>query len=104
MPYELRTYRVPLGEIVKAASTLARDIRKDDYGKLGGSWLTEIGPLNQVVSLSATDPSFDGASGYSSAQRSKFTYNPASTGDIYELRNHRAKGAVYWWLGALRAP
>ena len=54
--------------------------------------------------MSATDPSFDGASGYSSAQRSKSAYNPASTGNIYELRNHRAKGAVYWWLGALRAP
>jgi len=54
MLYELRTYTVKpgsLGDMVKAASTLARDIRKDDYGKLEGYWLTEIGPLNQVVHL-----------------------------------------------------
>jgi hypothetical protein len=54
MLYELRTYTVKpgsLGDVVKAASTLARDIRKDDYGKLEGYWLTEIGPLNQVVHL-----------------------------------------------------
>jgi hypothetical protein len=40
-----------LSDLVKAASTLARDIRKDDYGKLAGYWLTEIGPLNQLVHL-----------------------------------------------------
>ncbi|MDR3490134.1 MAG: NIPSNAP family protein [Bradyrhizobium sp.] len=54
MLYELRTYTVKpgsLGDMVKAASTLARDIRKDDYGKLEGYWLTDIGPLNQVVHL-----------------------------------------------------
>ena len=48
MLFELRTYTVKpdsLSDMVKAASTLARDIRKDDYGKLEGYWLTEIGPL-----------------------------------------------------------
>ncbi|XIA63929.1 NIPSNAP family protein [Bradyrhizobium sp. TZ2] len=30
---------------------MSRDIRKDDYGKLEGYWLTEIGPLNQVLHM-----------------------------------------------------
>ena len=54
MIYELRTYTVKpgtLGDIVKAASTVSRDIRKDDYGKLEGYWMTEIGPLNQVLHM-----------------------------------------------------
>ena len=33
--------------MVKAASTVSHPIRKDDYGKLEGYWVTEIGPLNQ---------------------------------------------------------
>src|SRR5688572_21509037 len=39
MIYELRTYTVKpgtLGDMIKAASTVSRDIRKDDYGKLEG--------------------------------------------------------------------
>ena len=54
MIYELRTYTVKpgtLGDMVKAASTVSRDIRKDDYGKLEGYWSSEIGPLNQVMHL-----------------------------------------------------
>ena len=54
MIYELRTYTVKpgtLGDIVKAASTVSRDIRKDNYGKLEGYWMTEIGPLNQVMHM-----------------------------------------------------
>jgi hypothetical protein len=54
MIYELRTYAVKpgaLGDMIKAASTVSRDIRKDDYGKLEGYWSTEIGPLNQVLHL-----------------------------------------------------
>ena len=54
MIYELRTYTVKpgtLGDMVKAASTVSRDIRKDDYGKLEGYWMTEIGPLNQVLHM-----------------------------------------------------
>ena len=54
MIYELRTYTVKQGsvpEVAKTASTVARDIRKDDYGKLEGYWVTEIGPLNQVMHL-----------------------------------------------------
>ena len=54
MIYELRTYTLKQGsvpDVVKAASTISRDIRKDDYGKLEGYWITEIGPLNQVLHL-----------------------------------------------------
>ena len=54
MIYELRTYTVKpgtLGDIVKAASTVSRDVRGDNYGKLEGYWSTEIGPLNQVMHM-----------------------------------------------------
>ncbi|NEV03208.1 hypothetical protein FNJ47_48705, partial [Bradyrhizobium sp. UFLA 03-164] len=42
----LRTYTVrpgTVGEMVKAASTISRDIRADNFGKLEGYWITEIG-------------------------------------------------------------
>ena len=54
MIYELRTYTVKpgtLGDIVKAASTVSRDIRGNNFGKLEGYWSTEIGPLNQVMHM-----------------------------------------------------
>jgi len=54
MIYELRTYTLKqrtLPDVVKAASTVSLDIRKDNYGKLEGYWQTEIGPLNQVLHL-----------------------------------------------------
>ena len=54
MLYELRTYTCKQGtvaDVAKAASTIATEIRKDDYGKLEGYWVTEIGPLNQVVHM-----------------------------------------------------
>src|SRR3984893_7877044 len=54
MIYELRTYTVKpgtLGDMVKAASKVSRDIRGNDYGKLEGYWSSEIGPLNQVMHL-----------------------------------------------------
>ena len=46
MLYELRTYTLKpgsLGDMVKAAATVATEIRKNDYGKLEGYWSTEIG-------------------------------------------------------------
>ena len=58
MIYELRTYTVKpgtLGDMVKAASTVSADIRKNDYGKLEGYWMTEIGPLNQVLQVVSED-------------------------------------------------
>src|ERR1700735_1510980 len=134
MLYELRTYTVKpgsLGDMVKTASTLARDIRKDDYGKLEGYWLTEIGPLNQVVHLwSYADFSersrLRGALGKNSRWIGEYLplirplmmrqdirllnalrppIAPASAGNIYELRNYRAKtgGAVRQWLDAFTA-
>ena len=54
MIYELRTYTVRQGtaaEVVKAASTVSREIRGDNYGKLEGYWVSDIGQLNQVMHL-----------------------------------------------------
>ena len=54
MIYELRTYTVrpgALGDMVKAASTVSKDIRGDNFGKLEGYWSTEIGALNQVLHM-----------------------------------------------------
>jgi hypothetical protein len=134
MIYELRTYTVKpgtIGDMVKAASTVSRDIRGDDYGKLEGYWSTEIGPLNQVMHLwSYSD--FDertrlrGELASNPRWRSEYTplihpllvrqdirllnavkgpVAPASEGNIYELRNYRAKtgGAVKQWLDAFTA-
>jgi hypothetical protein len=129
MLYELRTYTVKpgtLGEIVKAASTVSRDIRNDDYGKLEGYWMTEIGPLNQVMHLwsykdfdersrlrgeLAKNPRWTGE--YIPAIRPLLVRQevrllnaiippvaPATKGNIYEFRNYRAKplGGVKQWL------
>ncbi|WP_454619974.1 NIPSNAP family protein [Bradyrhizobium cenepequi] len=132
MLYELRTYTVKsgtIGEMVKAASTVSRDIRKDDYGKLEGYWMTEIGPLNQVMHLWSYKD-FDDRTRLRGelAKNPRWTSEyiplirplllrqdirllnavrppvaPASTGNIYEFRNYRAKpgGAVRLWLEAL---
>ena len=120
MIYELRTYTVKpgtLGDMVKAASTVSRDIRKDDYGKLEGYWSTEIGPLNQVMHMWSYS-SFDERARMRAelAKNPRWTGEymplirpllvrqdvrlinavrppvaPASTGNVYELRNYRAK-------------
>jgi hypothetical protein len=134
MIYELRTYTVKpgsLGDMVKAASTVSRDIRGDDYGKLEGYWSTEIGPLNQVMHLwsysdlnerarlraeLARNPRWTGEYTpliYPLLMRQevrllnaiKGPVAPASTGNIYEFRNYRAKtgGAVRQWLDAFTA-
>jgi hypothetical protein len=129
MLYELRTYTLKpgtLADMVKAASTVSRDIRGNDYGKLEGYWSTEIGPLNQVLHLwsykdydertrlraeLAKNPRW-GAE-YLPLIRPLLMRQdvrlmnaliapvaPATTGNIYELRNCRAKpgGAVRQWL------
>jgi hypothetical protein len=137
MIYELRTYTLrpgTLADMVKAASTVSRDIRGDNYGKLEGYWSTEIGPLNQVLHLwsykdydertrlraeLAKNPRW--GSEYLPLIRGLLMRQdirlmnaliapvaPATTGNIYELRNYRAKpgGAVRQWLeiftGALK--
>lgn len=54
MIYEFRTYTTPIGkapELARLSAEIGRDIRGDEYGKLDGYWLTEIGPLNQVMHL-----------------------------------------------------
>jgi hypothetical protein len=51
---ELRIYTAKPGtvaEMAKNSGSLARAIRGDSFGKLEGYWITEIGPLNQVVHL-----------------------------------------------------
>ncbi len=134
MIYELRTYTVKpgtIGDMVKAASTVSREIRGDDYGKLEGYWSTEIGPLNQVMHLwsysdlnererlraeLASNPRWTGEYTpliYPLLMRQevrllkaiKAPVAPSSTGNIYEFRNYRAKtgGAVRQWLDAFTA-
>jgi hypothetical protein len=131
MIYELRTYTVKpgtLGDIVKAASTVSREIRKDDFGKLEGYWMTEIGPLNQVMHMWSyrdydertrlraelgKNPRWTGE--YLPLLRPlllrqdvrllnaiRAPVAPETTGNVYELRNYRAKpaGAAKQWLDA----
>ena len=134
MIYEMRTYTVKpgsLGEMVKAASTVAHEIRKNDYGKLEGYWTTEIGPLNQVMHLWSYD-NFEtrarlrGELGKIPRWTDEYLplirpllvrqdirllnalrtpVAPATTGNIYEFRNYRAKaaGPVRQWLDAFTA-
>src|SRR6185437_7967932 len=134
MLYELRTYTLKpgsIGEMVKAASTVSRDIRVNDFGKLEGYWSTEIGPLNQVMHMWSyadfnerarlraelgKNPLWTGE--YLPLIRPLLVRQdirllnalrapvaPASAGNIYELRNYRAKpgGAVRQWLDAFQA-
>jgi hypothetical protein len=134
MLYELRTYTVKpgaVGDMVKAASTVSHDIRKNDFGKLEGYWFTEIGPLNQVLHLwSYSDFAERARLRGELAKNSRWTGEylplirpllmlqevrllnairppvaPASTGNVYELRNYRAKpaGAAKQWLDAFTA-
>jgi len=129
MIYELRTYTVKpgtLGDIIKAASTVSRDIRKDDYGKLEGYWMTEIGPLNQVMHMwSYNDLNERARLRDELAKNPRWTGEylplinplllrqqvrllnairppvaPASAGNVYELRNYRATtgAAIRQWL------
>jgi hypothetical protein len=134
MIYELRTYSVKpgtVGDMVKAASTVSRDIRGDNFGKLEGYWMTEIGPLNQVLHMwsfrdfeersklraeLAKHPRWSGE--YLPLIRPMLIHQnvrllnaviapiaPATTGNVYEMRNYRARpaGAVRQWLDAFTA-
>ena len=52
MLYEMRTYTTPAGKapvLAKLSAEIARTIRGDDYGKLEGYWVTEVGPLNKCM-------------------------------------------------------
>jgi len=129
MLYEMRTYTLKpgtLGDMVKAASTVSRDVRGDNYGKLEGYWSTEIGPLNQVMHLwSYKDYDERTRLRADLSKNARWTGEylplirpllmrqdirlmnaliapvaPATTGNVYELRSYRAKpgGAVRQWL------
>jgi hypothetical protein len=134
MIYELRTYTLKpgtQGAMIKAASTVSRDIRGDNYGKLEGYWSTEIGPLNQVLHMwSYKDyderTKLRGELAKNPRWSSEYTplihpllvrqdirllnavkppLAPEKPGNIYEFRNYRAKtgGAVRKWLDAFTA-
>ena len=134
MIYELRTYTVKpgtLGDMVKAASTVSRGIRGDNYGKLEGYWSTEIGPLNQVMHMwSFSDLNERARLRAELAKNPRWTGEylplidplllrqevrllnairppvaPATTGNVYELRNYRSKtgSAIRQWLEAFTA-
>ena len=129
MIYELRTYTIRTGGLadqVKAASTLSREIRGDNYGKLEGYWSTEIGPLNQVMHLwsysdlnertrlraeLSKNPRWTGeylkaTAGLVVRQDIRLMnairppVAPDTTGNIYEFRHYRCKtgGGVRNWL------
>ena len=129
MIYELRTYTLKQGalaDVVKAASTVSRDIRADNFGKLEGYWQTEIGPLNQVMHLWSYQDLNERARlraelGSNPRWRAEYVpligpnlvrqeirllnavrapTAPERTPNIYEFRNYRAKpgGAVQQWL------
>ena len=128
MIYELRTYTVKPGtvqDVAKNAGTVARGIRGDDYGKLEGYWVTEIGPLNQVMHLwSYTDLNERARLRGELAKNARWNNEylpltrpnlvrqdirllnvvrgpvaPTTTGNVYELRNYRAKpGAARQWV------
>ena len=134
MIYELRTYTVKpgtIGDMVKAASTVSAEIRGNNYGKLEGYWFSEIGALNQVLHMwSFSDLNERARLRGELAKNSRWTGEyiplirpllvrqdvrllnalrppvaPATTGNVYELRNYRAKplGAVRQWAEAFTA-
>jgi hypothetical protein len=128
MIYELRTYTTKQGtvqDVAKAAGTVARDIRKDDYGKLEGYWVSDIGPLNQVLHLwSYSDLNERERLRAALAKNARWNSEyiplirpnlirqevrllnvvrapaaPAKTPNIYELRAYRAKpGGLRPWV------
>ena len=127
MIYELRTYTVKQGslpEMIRDSSTISRAIRKDDYGKLGGYWSTDIGPLNQVMHLwSYTDLNERARLRAELYKNPRWSAEylplirphlirqdnrllnpvvgpvaPAGTPNVYEFRNYRTRpGAVRQW-------
>ncbi|MBU2532192.1 MAG: NIPSNAP family protein, partial [Alphaproteobacteria bacterium] len=58
MIYELRTYTTPPGKaplLAQYSAEIARPIRGDEYGRLEGYWMTEVGPLNKCMHLWSFD-------------------------------------------------
>jgi NIPSNAP len=129
MIYELRTYTLQPGTaptVAKNAGSIGRAIRGDDYGKLEGYWMTEVGPLNQVMHLwsyADLNEREKLRAGLAANQRWREEYvpqirqylvrqdirllhpvvgpkAPASEGNIYEFRNYRLRpGTPRAWAG-----
>src|SRR5258708_26168090 len=102
MIYELRTYTVrpgTLGDIVRAASTVSRDIREDNYGKLEGYWMTEIGPLNQVMHMWSYSDLNERA-----RLRDELAKNPRWTGEYLPLINPLLLRQQVRLLNAVKPP
>jgi hypothetical protein len=120
MLYELRTYTTPAGKaplLGKYSGEIARGIRGDDYGKLEGYWVVEIGPLNKVMHLWSYDDYNDrqtkrDALGKNERWKSEYLSvagplilrqdirlmtavrpltKPAKDGNVYEYRYYRCK-------------
>lgn len=132
MIYELRTYTLIPGkqaEYLALNREIGRPTRGDKYGKLEGSWTTEIGPLNRFVHLwsypslderarlrgeLAKNP--DWTQGYLPkirplmlAQENKILSPvlplkpPTASGHVYELRWYRTQvGKAPEWLGLFK--
>ena len=128
MIYELRTYTMLPGMAAKAAqhsAEVGRDVRGDDYGKLEGYWMTEVGALNQVMHLwSFADLNERARLKGELAANQRWVNDylpemrpllvrqdnrilngivgptaPAASGNLYEFRNYRlAPGAMKQWL------
>jgi hypothetical protein len=131
--YELRNYLLrpgDAGKVVTAASTIENRIRGDKYGKLEGYWLSDIGLCNQVINLWSYADFNERAKAHSElAKNQQWTKEflsvvgpsivrvdvrllnvvrppiaPAVPGNVYELRNYRAKpGAAKAWLDLFQA-
>ena len=129
MIHELRTYTTPAGmapKLSQISAEVGRPIRGDDYGKLEGYWITEIGPLNQVMHLWSYDNLEDrqakrAALGQNEKWRNEFLPQagplilrqdirllqpvrelapPAGDGHVFEYRNYRTKvGKAAEWAG-----
>lgn len=127
MIHELRTYTLRPGSaplVAKNSSELGVDIRGNNYGRLEGYWMTEIGPLNQVMHLWSYDDLNERARLRGELSRNERWVNeylpvirkyllrqdirlldpvlpikaPESEGNIYEFRNYRtAPGRVREW-------
>jgi len=59
---------------------VSRDVRGDNYGKLEGYWMTEIGPLNQVMHMWSYESFEERAK-----LRGELAKNPRWTGEYIPL-------------------
>ena len=135
MLHELRIYSFKAGGAAiaaKAAATIGKDIRGDNYGKLIGYWNAETGTLNQAFHIWEHEgyekrkqlraemgklprwvneyvPVIQGEAGLQH-QQIKFLNpvgeikTPAAGPNLYELRTYRLKpGAVGQWITNFKA-